>query len=1006
VNQVRLFFALVVIAFGYGAMAVEAQVTTATIYGTVVDPSGAAVPGAGVTATSEQTGTAVHATSGPSGEVSLPPLPVGRYTIRVEAQGFKTEDRTGVELTAGEKVSLTFTLALGATSDTVAVTAEAPMLTTTTAQQESEVSSLQVRELPLVRRDWTNLLTLTPGMALASSAGGSAGVSLNGLPPASMHLTLDGGDSEADEEAPGLSMYGNFNFIKSVSVEAIDEVNVAKGIASADIANTMSGNVNIITKSGSNSIHGSLFENFQSSDTNARNQFLTSKALVVFNQFGGSLGGPVIKNKVFFFFAYEGYRQVAFTPVSGNVPTAEFKALAIAAQPSYKPFLDEFPLPTSPYAPGAITGVYSAAGRGGADDDHTDFRMDYHLTDSNLITGRYSQGFPFKLTPSAQVVNYQTQTGKTEEGTISWLHLRSNWSSETRFTFDQPNLVRVNNEYNLGVPDISGNLGFGTAESGSLFYKGGDTATLEHNFVRRIGRHNLKFGGLVVHRDMARANPEQPDTQFANVADFLADRMSLAAIDWGVTSELARTLQFGGFIQDDFKVNSRLTMNLGIRYDYQTVPIEVHGNFYSRGQPFGFGPVQPEGSLYNADYTGFGPRFGFAYVLDQKGKTVLRGGAAILTNPRPGFDNFLEVAQNGLYQPRRYRFSAAEVQQYGLLYAGLSNASTLPIVLNNPNFPWGQDAINPHFPNPKSYNWNLGIQRELTQNLVLDIAYVGTRGIHSNYGTENNQVNPLTGQYPIAGFGAFRYYTADGSSEYHALQAALRKRFSQNFQFNVSYTYASDNAVGPGDFVASSSAQDTQGTGAINMTRKDDVGPPLYAAKSVFVSNFLYELPLGRLFKSNSRGSQLALRGWQFSGIFTGSTGLPFQILQSSTLVNSRPDYIGGDPILSNYSSTLQYLNPAAFAKVPVAAISGATIRAGTVGRDDVRGPGMWNVDAALSKNFIISESVRLQIRSDMFNALNHTNLTGVSANITSGNFGRLTAATARTVQFNARLTF
>ena len=1004
-NQVRLFFALVV-ALGCGAIAIQAQVTTATIYGTVLDPSGAAVAGATVTVTSEQTGTAVHATSGPSGEVNLPPLPVGRYTIRVESQGFKTENRTGVELVAGENVALTFTLALGATSETVAVTAEAPMLTTTTAQQESEVTSLQVRELPLVRRDWTNLLTLNPGMSLASSAGGSAGVSLNGLPPASMHLTLDGGDSEADEEAPGLSMYGNFNFIKSVSVEAIDEVNVAKGIAGADIANTMSGNVNIITKSGSNNFHGSLFENFQSSDTNARNQFLAVKAPLVFNQYGGSLGGPIIKNRLFFFFAFEGYRQVAYQAVNGNVPTAEFRALAEAAVPAYKPLFDEFPLPTSHYAAGAVTGVYNGAGRGLANDAHSDFRMDYHLTDRDLITARYSQGFPYRLNPRAQVVNYQVQNGKTEEGTISWMHLRNNWSSETRFTFDQPNLVRVDNEYVLGVPDISCCLGFGTAESGSLFYKGGDTATLEHNIVHTIGRHSLKFGGLVVHRDMARANPEQPDTQFASVADLLADKMSLAAIDWGVTNELVRTLQFGAFIQDDFKVNSRLTVNMGIRYDYQTVPIEVNGHFFSRGDPFGFGPVRPEDSLYNADYTGFGPRIGFAYMLDKSGKTVLRGGGAILTNPRPGFDNFLEVVQNGLYQPRRYRFSAAEVQQYGLLFAGLSNASTLPIVNGNPNFPWGQDAINPNFPNPKSYNWNMGVQRSLTQDLVMEISYVGTRGLHSNYGTQNNQVNPFTGQYPVPGFGAFRYYTADGSSEYHALQASLRKRFAQDFLFNVSYTYASDVAVGPGDFVASSAAQDTAGTGPVNLTRQDDVGPPLYAAKSVFVTNFLYELPFARLFRTDSHARQLLLRGWQFSGIFTGSTGLPFQILQGSTLVNSRPDYVGGSPILSNYQSTLRYLNPAAFVKVPINSVSGATIRPGNVGRDDVRGPGFWNIDAALSKNFAITERYRLQVRADMFNSLNHTNLTSVSNNINSGNFGMLTAATARTVQFNARLTF
>ena len=257
------------------------------------------------------------------------------------------------------------------------VTAETSLLNTVAAEQREGITEQQTKELPLFRRDWTNLVNIGTGVSTQSDGT----VSLNGLPSYSFRLSVDGTDASGDPELPSISMYQNFNLVKTVSLEAISEVQVAKGIASAEIANTMSGNINLISKSGTNQFHGSVFENYQGGAFQARPQFLTTKPPVVFNQFGGSIGGPIIKNKLFFFGVYEGYRQKRATTVQGAVPTQEFRAQAIAAVPAYKAFFDLNPLPNQPYPAGSITGVFQGAGSNNASDNHVVARGDYHLTD-------------------------------------------------------------------------------------------------------------------------------------------------------------------------------------------------------------------------------------------------------------------------------------------------------------------------------------------------------------------------------------------------------------------------------------------------------------------------------------------------------------------------------------------------------------------------------------------------------------------------------------------------
>ena len=304
---------------------VQGQVTTATVYGNVTDGSGAQIPGAPVVIVNEETGSTQTATTNRTGEFTFTFLPVGRYSLTITATGFKEQTESGIELTAGQRVRRTYALEIGSLTEKVTVTAGKPLVNTVNAEQLISHDTIEVREMPLARRDWTNLLNIGTGVEVRGSGGGT-GISMNGMPPGGFSLTVDGTQASASSEETSLTSFGNFNLIKVVSLEAISEVNVNKGIVQAEYANTLSGNIGLITKSGTNNVHGSVFENYQSADLNARNQFLTTKPASTLNQFGGSIGAPIVKNKLFAFGVYEGYRQNSFVAINNDVATPEYRA--------------------------------------------------------------------------------------------------------------------------------------------------------------------------------------------------------------------------------------------------------------------------------------------------------------------------------------------------------------------------------------------------------------------------------------------------------------------------------------------------------------------------------------------------------------------------------------------------------------------------------------------------------------------------------------------------------
>ena len=560
----------------------QGQVTTATVYGTVADGSGAQIPDAPVVIVNEETGAVQNATTSTTGEFTFNFLPVGRYTLTISASGFKEQTESGIELTAGQRIRRTYALAMGALTEKVTVTAGKPLVNTVNAEQLFSHTTTEVREMPLARRDWTNLLNVGTGVEVRGSGGGT-GISLNGLPPGGFSLTVDGTQASASSEETSLTSFGSFNLIKVVSLEAISEVNVNKGIVQAEYANTLSGNIGLITKSGTNSYHGSVFENYQSNDLNARNQFLATKPDLALHQFGGSVGGPIVRNRIFAFGVYEGYRQTSFVAINNDVPTAEYRAQAIAAVPAYKQFFDTLPLPNQPYVTGARTGVFIGSGSSEANDNHVVLRGDYNIDNKNRISSRYTRRPAGFVDPAVSPENSRTFTGLDDAFTGSYFRIGSSFSAESRFGFTRNDVTRLDEIFNTGIAGIDG-LTF-TANGGEILATSGTNWSIEEIIAVNKGRHSIKFGGLLQFQDQTRKNAETPQVTYGNDADLLANNPSRMQLTFGLSPYLINYWTNGYFIQDDFKIRPNLVVNLGLRYDYFSVPTERDERLFNREGP-------------------------------------------------------------------------------------------------------------------------------------------------------------------------------------------------------------------------------------------------------------------------------------------------------------------------------------------------------------------------------------------------------------------------------------
>ncbi|MGH8248117.1 MAG: hypothetical protein ACREUU_16980, partial [Gammaproteobacteria bacterium] len=394
------------------------------------------------------------------------------------------------------------------------------------------------------------------------------------------------------------------------------------------------------------------------------------------------------------------------------------------------------------------------------------------------------------------------------------------------------------------------------------------------------------------------------------------------------------------------------------------------------------------------------PRAGFSFNPDGKSRTVVRGGFGVLFGPQPR-DDYNSAVGRSTKIPVIAIFSKAEAAANGMRFP-FFNDQTMRIVEASGQTQVGS-VFDPNIQNPYSMNLYFGVQRALTSTAMFETAFVGNRGVKFRLQRQYNEVNRLTGTRPNPSIGNGRYFSSDQDTVYYSWQSSLRKRYSKGLTGSVHYTWGKALSYSGGDTGAGFSG-DTFLTVQDFFERRANRGPSAGDVTHRFITEAVYETP--GLASLNPAWQRIA-GTWQLSCVFAALTGEPLLITQGSSIANSRPDYIGGQPVLGDYRRTLQYLNRPAFARVPIVTASGATVRAGNLGNGAVRLPGRWNLDFSLGKNFPIKEQLRFQLRADMFNSLNHTNFSAIVTNINSGTFGRFTRTTgARIIQLNARLSW
>src|SRR5215510_11917032 len=844
------------------------QANTATFHGTVTDASEAVLSGANVTLTNERTRAVLTQTSGNTGEFVFAFVPPGVYTLRIEVSGFKALTVAGITLSAGQQARVNYAMEVGAVTESVKVEGTASLVNTVSSEQLKTFQPGEVRELPLQNRNFTRILILTPGAV--PSTGSSTGVNMNGVGTNGTQWSLDGTNASGNTGANSPGVYQAPNLVDIMSIEGIQEVSAIKGVIPAEYENAIGGQVNLISKSGTNEIHGSLFENHRNRALNARLQTLSSKAALTFNQFGGSLGGPIRKNKIFLFGVYEGYRESEAAFVQGNVPTESLRSQLLAAVPSYKITLDAFPLPNQLTAPNATVGLFAAAKAGRRIDDHYDAKGDILFNSNSRLAVTFNHGSPYRTIPSIFLDNDRFWTNSLNRLSIGHTLSKVRLVSETRFGYTRATQTRGDAFFNhkdpnrseeeftgaRSIPMLATGFGFSgpTTEANR---SGGPLFTLSQKFARSVGSHFLKFGGNYNYLIGTRNNPQNPSFFYPNMASMLANTPSSATVTFGNGDFDMRTYGFGAFFQDDFRVTPKLTLNLGLRYDFYSNFRSIgkkgtsaaglyNPSFLSMDGAFRVGPFLPVDEPFRHDPLNLGPRMGFAYNPDGQGKTAIRAGFGVMFSPNTAEVGWFAtaIAPN---IPSRQEVGPASISRFGIRFP-LFNADFLQQVQQLAQEAGATprnvfQAFNPGLQAPYTMQFSFDIQRQLTRTIVLNTGFAGTRGVKLTLFRAANRVDRITGLRPNPNLSQPIYTDNSQTLSYYAWQSSLKKRFSRNLSFDVSYSWSKGLGTASGDFGAWFTGENSNTLNQEFFDLRSDYGPTAYDLTHFFTAGWVYEAP-------------------------------------------------------------------------------------------------------------------------------------------------------------------
>ncbi|OLD69542.1 MAG: hypothetical protein AUI45_07390 [Acidobacteria bacterium 13_1_40CM_2_56_11] len=938
-NKAYLGTCLTLLAVTLGLLfpaASRAQVAGGTISGTVSDSSGRVIPSAQISITNVDTRVSRTAATNEDGFYTAPNLLPGNYELRFSAPGFKTEVRSRIALTVGAAAVLDLTMQVGTAVETLQVTSEAPTVQLASSDISAVVNATTVRELPLNGRSWTDLAQLQPGVnAIQTQPTFAAGtdrgnrgfgqqLTISGARPQQNNYRLDGVSlNDYANGAPGSVLGGN------LGVDAIQEFSVLTSNYSAEYGKTSGGVVNAITRSGTNQIHGSAYEFLRNSKLDARNFFDADK-IPPFkrNQFGGAIGGPILKDRTFFFADYEGIRQskgistLAFVPSqnarngllcsnpAGADPSNPCTTTQIAVDPSAAAYLTFYHLPNGPILGNGDTGEYTFAGQQIVNENFLTTRVDHKFSNNDSLLGTYMfDRTPYSSPDGLNNVEFDTLTSR------QFLAVEETHIFTPRFA----NSIRiggnheaVNNNQSLkainpdaartdlgvggtafagrkaaqvlvgGLSDFTGGVG----GSPTYFYHWNSIQIYDDAFFTK-GTHSIRFGGAVERMLLNVLADTDPNGiwNFDNVQGFLTNNPT--KFQGGIASTLSprnlRQTLFGAYVQDDWRARPNLTLNLGLRYEMSTVVRETSGKLANLrnitdatahlGNPFFSNPTLKD----------FEPRVGFAWDPLRNGKTAVRGGIGM-------FD----------VQPLPYQFPLLVTQAIPFfsytVVKNLAAGSFFNFGGQDISFPANRLRTTYAEPNPKRnyvMQWNLNVQQQLAPSLAAMVAYVGSRGVHQPFRVDDaNLVIPTKTSagyvWPFVqdpndpnfggpldpinpNFGSVRGMFYRGHSQYDALEAQLAKRMSHGFQVQGTYTWAKSI-----DTSSASVAGDTFGNSISSLHWFDlrlSRGLSDFNVGRTLVVNGTWEVPTP---KSLAAPAQWALGGWELGLIFTASDGVPF----------------------------------------------------------------------------------------------------------------------------------
>jgi Carboxypeptidase regulatory-like domain len=1087
--------------------AVFASGPTGTITGTVTDPSGAVVQKARITVVNEATNANRDAQTNDDGDYTVALLPPGRYRVTAESAGFRRSVFSDVTVDVDQTVRVDFVLEIGAASEEVTVKETPPAIQTDTSTLGQVVNNRLVQELPLNERNFLNFALLVPGSQLPaegsqnSTQGGA--LSINGAREQSNNFLLDG----VDNNDPYINQY-----VALPSVDAIQEFKVQSSDYSAEFGRGSGAQINVVLKSGTNAFHGTLFEYFRNRNMDAKNYFdlpyCTPTSVpgtcggipgLQRDQFGGTLGGPIRKDKTFFFISYEGLRLRQASTREATVPSqVQWQMAAGLAQQLFG-----CPLNPSCQIGQNVFKLYPQANVGKDLTDSNTFlsapvirnsenynavKLDHHFSAADTVSAHYSLVDENLFSPFDPVNAFTALLGygsytldHGQNAGLEWTRVfRSTVLNELRLGFIRmrATVLQQNHGTNiaaqLGFPDVLTNpVDLGAPDINVLNFDGigepinypqqrhDTTLQLADNVAWTVGRNQFKIGvdlrhlriddyldylargdwfflgdtvagilGTVGAPPCNSTGPYDPET--CALAQLLAGVPDYALAVKGNTFNSLRSHGVSTYIQDDIHVVPRFLLNVGLRYEYNSPPVEAQNRFSVPDLvQCTTSPCNPTFSLagtngipratYSPTYTDFAPRIGIAWRPLKTERWVVRSAYGIFYDqpianinifPRinPPFYNLALYPQNPATCPGQLCTVQDILSQTGQ-QAG--------VVQGN--------MISPKFRDGYMQQWNADLQYEALPNWMVDAAYIGSKGTHLSDVLDRNQANPATGP-PYPQFSSILYVESNASSNYHSLQLRSEKRTTNGLALLLSYTYSKsfdDISSVFGGSVGSGLPQNSRDLQA-------DRGPSDFNAVHRFVGSFVYDLPFQRLWAHGPGWSGRILNNWQAGGIVTAQSGSPFTVVLPGAPAASaaafgnpaRPDLLGdpfkAGPIAANPSCQAptrvgvpqSWFNTCAFVDPPAGTYPG-TFQFGTESRNYLTGPGFTNIDFSLSKSMALgAENHRLQLRGDFFNLLNHPNFDIPSHVLGAPTFGEVLSANAygnkppRQIQVSIRYSF